>query len=420
MTGGTTYPISTSPSLPARFNWRDVLSVHPAAELFPPLSHEEFVALSEDIRANGLRTQIVLWDENGALIDGRHRLDALAALGLLCLDEQGRLATTKAWNGKAWVDDVPRQLRLRRERGDPYAIAYSLNIPRRHLTPEGKRDLIAKLLKANPTKSNRQIAKIVDASHPHVAKVRSELEEAGDVETVTTSVDTKGRKQPARRPPRPRPRPINPSASQGAPNVNTPNEPTKPPSKAMPRASSHIEILRAWGDASPEARARAISSIGLPSLLATIPADWFPLIEAHISDRRQMNGSAIPASAPPGPLPDGLPIPELLRREPLPSIGETVSEVIDTEEPEVEEAEELVEPEPKRKVKLIEYTTKLAAAIDCAFGDLQDLAASTREVVDAAHEGLHRRHEFRRSKPRSTRLGISKCPGWRRSSAKCV
>jgi hypothetical protein len=39
---------------------------------------------------------------------------------------------------------------------------------------------------------------MVGASHPHIAKVREELEKSGDVETVTTSIDTKGRKQPAR------------------------------------------------------------------------------------------------------------------------------------------------------------------------------------------------------------------------------
>ena len=37
-------------------------------------------------------------------------------------------------------------------------------------------------------------------SHPHVAKVRKALEKSGDVETITTSIDSKGRKQPARKP----------------------------------------------------------------------------------------------------------------------------------------------------------------------------------------------------------------------------
>jgi hypothetical protein len=56
------------------------------------------------------------------------------------------------------------------------------------------------LLKADPTTSNRQVAKLTDASHPHVAKVREHAEKAGDVETVTTSVDTKGRRQPTSKP----------------------------------------------------------------------------------------------------------------------------------------------------------------------------------------------------------------------------
>src|SRR5262249_60198659 len=52
-----------------------------------------------------------------------------------------------------------------------------------------------------PTKPNRRVAKLAETSHPHVAKVREHAEKAGDVETVTTSVDTKGRKQLARKKP---------------------------------------------------------------------------------------------------------------------------------------------------------------------------------------------------------------------------
>ena len=40
---------------------------------------------------------------------------------------------------------------------------------------------------------------MVGASHPHIGKVRAELESTGDVETVTTSIDTKGRKQPIKK-----------------------------------------------------------------------------------------------------------------------------------------------------------------------------------------------------------------------------
>ena len=54
---------------------------------------------------------------------------------------------------------------------DPYSYVISANIHRRHLTAEDKDRLILQLLKTDPTKSNRQVAKLTDTSHPHVAKI---------------------------------------------------------------------------------------------------------------------------------------------------------------------------------------------------------------------------------------------------------
>ena len=82
---------------------------------------------------------------------------------------------------------------------DPFAYVVSANIRRRHLSIEDKDRLIVQLLKADPSKLNRQVAKLTDASHPHVAKVRKRAETVGDVEMVTTSVDTMGRKQPVQK-----------------------------------------------------------------------------------------------------------------------------------------------------------------------------------------------------------------------------
>jgi DNA-binding Lrp family transcriptional regulator len=174
------------------FNWRDHLAVHPAADLFPLMSEAELKELAEDINKHGVRSDILLWrDANGDkslyLLDGRNRLDAMALLG--------RLKSSLFLANSRFLSNVPFGF----VNGDPYAIALSFNVHRRHLTAEQKRELIAKVLKANPDKSNRQIAKEVKASHPHVAKVRTELEKTGDVETVSTSIDTKGRKQPAKR-----------------------------------------------------------------------------------------------------------------------------------------------------------------------------------------------------------------------------
>jgi hypothetical protein len=201
----------TTPDSP--LNWRKHLRIHPAAELFPPMFEAELKELAEDIKNHGLQTPIVIWEpipdnkKYTALLDGRNRLDALALLGLLGVDEDGDLCLTKWWREREhdWVANdrfgEPPLATQECQFGDPYALALSFNVQRRHLTAEQKRELIAKLIKANPEKSNRQIADQVKASHPHIAKVRAELEKTGDVETVSTSIDTKGRKQPAKRKP---------------------------------------------------------------------------------------------------------------------------------------------------------------------------------------------------------------------------
>ena len=84
--------------------------------------------------------------------------------------------------------------------GDPYAFVLSANIHRRHLTAEQKRDLIAKLVKAKPEQSDRQVAKQTKTSPTTVGKVRKEAEATGDVSKVDTRTDTKGRKQPSAKP----------------------------------------------------------------------------------------------------------------------------------------------------------------------------------------------------------------------------
>jgi hypothetical protein len=62
-------------------SWRDVLPIHPAAELFPLMSPAELGELGADSQANGLTSPIALWraDPKGQaqLIDGRNRLDAI-------------------------------------------------------------------------------------------------------------------------------------------------------------------------------------------------------------------------------------------------------------------------------------------------------------------------------------------------------
>ena len=140
-------------------NWRDHLAVHPAAELFPLLSETDPAALkelAEDIRQHGQREPASYIKDSGGnrvLLDGRNRLDALEMLGRKIDINDSRV-----------FEQLSSSI-------DAQAFIISKNIHRRHLSAEQKRELIGKLLKANPEKSDRQIGKQIGAHHSTVSTV---------------------------------------------------------------------------------------------------------------------------------------------------------------------------------------------------------------------------------------------------------
>src|SRR5262249_57530891 len=152
---------------------------HPLSNMFPLMQGEEFDALVEDIRKNGQREPIVPCQ--GKVLDGRNRHNA-------CLAAEVGFKISKHEDDCAYI-------------GDPAAYVISKNVHRRHLTAEQKRELIAKLLKAAPEKSNRQIAETVKADHKTVAAVRSEEEATGEIPQLekTVGADGKARKRPAKK-----------------------------------------------------------------------------------------------------------------------------------------------------------------------------------------------------------------------------
>ena len=199
---------STKPAI----SWRNVLKIHPAAELFPRMSEDELRALGEDIKKHGLRSPIVLWKEGAFtdakaatyLLDGRNRLDGLEAVGA-SLVTNGKL-DHRALGSRREQEVILRLYGLRVEHTagkppvitpgtDPYSYVVSTNINRRHLTADDKRRIIAALIKANPQKSDRQIAKLVDASPTTVGDERKKT-----CPDLDTSIDTKGRRQPRKKP----------------------------------------------------------------------------------------------------------------------------------------------------------------------------------------------------------------------------
>jgi ParB-like chromosome segregation protein Spo0J len=232
------------------------LPFHPIASIFPLMEGEEFDQLVADVKANGQRELITVYQNQ--VLDGRNRARACHALGM-----EPRLTP---FTGD---DDAAR------------AFVISKNLHRRHLTAADKRKVIVDLIKAQPQKSDRQIAEMLKVSPTYVGKVRTEMEAAGDVSTVDTRKDKRGRDQPARKKRKREKEPdgdhagdnagdhasdnadtnadTNADANAGSPeasaearkkeNAARDNDPTREP----PRAEV-AKLVRAWVAASPEAQ----------------------------------------------------------------------------------------------------------------------------------------------------------------------
>jgi ParB-like chromosome segregation protein Spo0J len=147
---------------------------HPASDLFPLTLMPDLQDLADDIKKRGLLFPITR-DGDGRILEGRNRLRACNVAKV-----SARFDT--------YTGD------------DPVGFVIAANIHRRHLTPAQKRDLIKKLLKLNPEKSDRQIAAEVKADNKTVAGERRKAEAREEIPHVEKRTDTKGRRQPAAKP----------------------------------------------------------------------------------------------------------------------------------------------------------------------------------------------------------------------------
>ena len=211
--------MNTSPkTTSASTGWRSILPIHPAAELFPRMTPDELRALGEDIVKNGLTNSIVLFQLDSKspvrLLDGISRLDAIEMV-------TGCPVTVGAPSLMAGKFLACDKVIVLDGKTDPFTYVVSANINRRHLTAEDKRRIIAALIKANPQKSDRQIAKLVDASPTTVGDERERT-----CPTLDTSIDTKGRRQPRRR--------------KRSPRKAT----TKPPATGNPKTDADVQAIR--------------------------------------------------------------------------------------------------------------------------------------------------------------------------------
>lgn len=146
-------------------------------QFLPRLSDDEYTSLEKSIREHGIQVPIVV-DENGSVIDGHHRKEIADRLGLPC----------------------PRNTARDLDETGKRTLACSLNLDRRHLNREQKREVIAKSLMADPQLSNRQHAERVGAHHTTVGTIRDSLESTGEISQSETRLSADGRERPATRP----------------------------------------------------------------------------------------------------------------------------------------------------------------------------------------------------------------------------
>jgi hypothetical protein len=253
-------------------SWRDVLKIHPAAEIFPLMGDDERRNLGEDIRKHGLTSPIAVTAKL-ELLDGRNRLDAMESVGIHFTIERNRgSCLVDLTDSGLRVDDVRRLASSAHiVETDPYAFVISANIHRRHLTAEQRREIIGKLIKATPEKPDRQIAETVKVSPTTVGAVRAEMEAKGDVSKLDTRTDSKGRKQPAKKA-----RPTNASSKTKNAKLGTTTKATTAatPTTATPAArddigaNSRAELARLRAhieELEHEKRRLEIENIGLRS-----------------------------------------------------------------------------------------------------------------------------------------------------------
>jgi hypothetical protein len=167
--------------------------VHPANKA-PKMSDAEIKELAEDIERHGLQEPIVYWEDNREaangsegpfplyLLDGSNRREALRRNGIddprkakpgdlvqstIRILHAIRQTSTLGSGGKVtskWVTDC-----------DPETFHLSMNVYRRHLTPEQRRWEIKKLIARDASATNRSIARKLKVSSKTVRGARFEM-----------------------------------------------------------------------------------------------------------------------------------------------------------------------------------------------------------------------------------------------------
>ena len=120
-------------------------------QVMPPLSSEEYQELYESIKAEGVLEPIHV-DEEGVVIDGHHRSKIASELGVPC--------------PVIAHDDLSN--------GEKVALAFTLNLKRRHLSKAEKEGLVVEYKRLKPLASASEVARATGVSDKTVKRIERE------------------------------------------------------------------------------------------------------------------------------------------------------------------------------------------------------------------------------------------------------
>lgn len=139
--------------------------------LLPDLTPEEYRRLKESIDIHGVLVPVSICAHTGRILDGNHRVRACNELG----------------------KDYPRALVSLPDEDARRAYARSINLIRRTLTTQQRKDIICTHIKEFFTKSDRQLGIEMGVDHKTIGKYRKELTVGGEIPQVVVNEGADGK-----------------------------------------------------------------------------------------------------------------------------------------------------------------------------------------------------------------------------------
>lgn len=161
-------------------------------QLLPPLSAEQRHLLRQSIEENGVLEPVV-FDEDGEILDGHHRVEIAEELGI----------------------EYPRRVIDDLDRPGKHMYALTVNVARRQLDQNARSSLVAQMRIRGM--SIREIAKVTGLSKTTIARDVEQLSHSGQLDQPERITGADGKSRPAIRPtPTPAPEPVAVSPSPAA------------------------------------------------------------------------------------------------------------------------------------------------------------------------------------------------------------